>query len=112
MKHWDNHPAVDKPSRAEAFVNSIGTARFVVIQSLVVTAWITFNLIALAYAFDPFPFILLNLAFSTQAAYATPLIIMAARAEAKRNAQQAIAQHDLAVKIHNHNVQHVECDCE
>src|SRR5205823_9285285 len=45
--------------------------------TVVVFAWITLNVTAMAYAWDPYPFILLNLAFSTQAAYAAPLILLA-----------------------------------
>jgi len=54
----------------------IGSWWFVGIQTVIVIAWITGNVILL-FDFDPFPFILLNLAFSTQAAYSAPLILLA-----------------------------------
>ena len=54
----------------------LGSWRFLVIQTLVVFAWIVGNILLL-FHFDPYPFILLNLAFSTQAAYAAPLILLA-----------------------------------
>src|SRR3954470_3555914 len=62
---------------SEAIARTLGTARFLVIQTVVVVLWITFNAAAAALKFDPYPFILLNLAFSTQAAYAAPLILLA-----------------------------------
>ena len=55
----------------------MGTGRFLAIQTVVVIVWITLNLVAVSLRWDPYPFILLNLAFSTQAAYAAPLILLA-----------------------------------
>ena len=54
----------------------IGSWRFIVIQTVIVLIWIAGN-VYLLFRFDPYPFILLNLAFSTQAAYAAPLILLA-----------------------------------
>jgi uncharacterized membrane protein len=62
---------------SEAIARTLGTARFLVIQTVVVVGWIILNVAAAALRFDPYPFILLNLAFSTQAAYAAPLILLA-----------------------------------
>src|SRR3954471_6547588 len=62
---------------SEAIARTLGTARFLVIQTVVVISWITFNIFAANARYDPYPFILLNLAFSTQAAYAAPLILLA-----------------------------------
>jgi uncharacterized membrane protein len=110
--HWKQHPHVtDDRSTAERVVDAMGTTRFVVIQTAVVLTWIALNLTGLAFAWDPYPFILLNLAFSTQAAYATPLLLMAGQSEARRNAQQATALYEKTAAIHDHNVSHVECDC-
>ncbi len=53
-------------------------------QTLFVAAWIVANTLALAYRWDPYPFILLNLVFSLQAAYAAPLILLAQAREAER----------------------------
>src|SRR6187551_1964402 len=52
-------------------------ARFLAIQTVIVIFWIALNTLAVAWQWDPYPFILLNLAFSTQAAYAAPLILLA-----------------------------------
>src|SRR5438477_13202743 len=62
---------------SEAIARTLGTARFLVIQTAVVVTWIIFNIVAFDLRYDPYPFILLNLAFSTQAAYAAPLILLA-----------------------------------
>jgi len=55
---------------SEAIARTLGTARFLVAQTVLVVVWIALNVVAAALRFDPYPFILLNLAFSTQAAYA------------------------------------------
>ena len=60
---------------AEAIARTLGTGRFLVIQTVVVVAWICLNAVAWQLQWDKYPFILLNLAFSTQAAYAAPLKI-------------------------------------
>ena len=62
---------------AEALARFLGTGRFLVAQTFLVVAWIILNSIGIINHWDPYPFILLNLAFSTQAAYAAPLILLA-----------------------------------
>jgi uncharacterized membrane protein len=62
---------------SEAIARFLGTGRFLVGQSVLVLAWIVLNTVGLIKHWDPYPFILLNLAFSTQAAYAAPLILLA-----------------------------------
>ena len=62
---------------SEAVARFLGTGRFLVGQSVLVVAWIALNTVGLVNHWDPYPFILLNLAFSTQAAYAAPLILLA-----------------------------------
>jgi uncharacterized membrane protein len=62
----------------------LGSWKFIVIQSVIVVIWILGNIVLL-FNFDPFPFILLNLAFSTQAAYAAPLILLASNRTALRD---------------------------
>ena len=62
---------------SERLARFLGTGTFLFWQTLIVIAWITINLVAVSYRWDPYPFILLNLAFSTQAAYAAPLILLA-----------------------------------
>jgi uncharacterized membrane protein len=62
---------------SETIARFLGTGRFLVGQSVLVVFWIGFNTFGLVHHWDPYPFILLNLAFSTQAAYAAPLILLA-----------------------------------
>jgi uncharacterized membrane protein len=62
---------------SEGIARFLGTGRFLAGQTVLVMAWIALNTIGLIKAWDPYPFILLNLAFSTQAAYAAPLILLA-----------------------------------
>ena len=69
---------------ADRVTDFIGSWAFLAIQSVIVVAWIAGNLLLLV-DFDPFPFILLNLAFSTQAAYAAPLILLAGNRHALRD---------------------------
>ncbi len=80
--------------KAEAFARFFGTPVFLIAQTVLVAAWIAFNAWGLAH-FDPYPFILLNLAFSTQAAYAAPLILLAQTRQADRDRamSDADAQH-------------------
>ena len=69
---------------SEAIARFLGTARFLVAQTVLVAVWITINAFAVRLRWDPYPFILLNLAFSTQAAYAAPLILLAQNRQAER----------------------------
>jgi uncharacterized membrane protein len=62
---------------ADRVTGFLGSWRFLIIQTVIVAFWILGNAALLSRPFDPYPFILLNLAFSTQAAYAAPLILLA-----------------------------------
>ena len=70
---------------AEKVARFFGTPQYLVGQTILVVAWIAINSVALTYHWDPYPFILLNLAFSTQAAYAAPLILLAQTRQADRD---------------------------
>jgi uncharacterized membrane protein len=70
---------------AEKVARFLGTPQYIVGQTIVVLAWIAVNAVAVASQWDPYPFILLNLAFSTQAAYAAPLILLAQTRQADRD---------------------------
>jgi uncharacterized membrane protein len=70
---------------AERFARFFGTPRFIIGQTLLVAVWIVANAAAIRFRWDPYPFILLNLAFSTQAAYAAPLILLAQTRQAERD---------------------------
>ena len=74
---------------SEAIARTLGTGRYLVTQTVVVIVWILINISAAAFRFDPYPFILLNLAFSTQAAYAAPLILLAQNRQDTRDRAQA-----------------------
>ena len=76
--------------RAESFARFFGTPRFLVGQTVIVAAWIAVNVVAI-FRWDPYPFILLNLMFSLQAAYAAPLILLAQTRQADRDKAQADA---------------------
>jgi uncharacterized membrane protein len=90
---------------SEAIARFLGTARFLVMQTVVVALWIGFNL---AYGlnvgdirhagWDPYPFILLNLVFSTQAAYAAPLILLAQNRQADRDRAQTERDRELSAR--------------
>lgn len=77
-------------AKAEAFARFFGTPTFLVGQSMVVVVWICLN-VAGVTQFDLYPFILLNLAFSLQAAYAAPLILLAQTRQADRDKVHADA---------------------
>jgi uncharacterized membrane protein len=70
---------------AERFARGFGTPQFIIGQTVIVGLWIAANAVALSLRWDPYPFILLNLAFSTQAAYAAPLILLAQTRQAERD---------------------------
>lgn len=87
--------------KAEAFARFFGTPTFLIGQTLVVAVWILVNMVGLT-TFDIYPFILLNLAFSLQAAYAAPLILLAQTRQADRDKCNSIA--DAAHREHLHHV--------
>jgi uncharacterized membrane protein len=70
---------------AERLARFLGTGRYLAAQTIVVVLWIMLNGIGFIHHWDPYPFILLNLAFSTQAAYAAPLILLAQNRQADRD---------------------------
>ena len=69
---------------SEGIARFFGTARYLVVQTILVAVWIALNVFAITLRWDPYPFILLNLVFSTQAAYAAPLILLAQNRQAQR----------------------------
>ena len=70
---------------SESIARFLGTGRYLLWQTIVVIVWISLNLFAVKLRWDPYPFILLNLAFSTQAAYAAPLILLAQNRQENRD---------------------------
>ena len=88
--------------RAEAFARFFGTPAFLGAQTLIVLLWVVLNVTGIT-TFDVYPFILLNLAFSLQSAYAAPLILLAQTRQAARDKAQADAdaQHREALATAN-----------
>jgi uncharacterized membrane protein len=80
---------------AERIARFFGTPQYIIGQSIVVVIWIAVNAIAISLRWDPYPFILLNLAFSTQAAYAAPLILLAQTRQAAHDKvhEESAARH-------------------
>jgi uncharacterized membrane protein len=70
---------------SESIARFLGTGRYLLIQTVIVVVWIVLNIFAVGFSWDPYPFILLNLAFSTQAAYAAPLILLAQNRQENRD---------------------------
>src|SRR6478609_1356377 len=70
---------------SESIARFLGTGRYLAMQTILVIVWISLNLFAVTLRWDPYPFILLNLAFSTQAAYAAPLILLAQNRQENRD---------------------------
>jgi len=74
---------------ADSVAAGMGSWRFIIIQTLIVALWMALNVVAFIDHWDPYPYILLNLLFSTQAAYAAPIIMMAQNRQNERDRAQA-----------------------
>lgn len=74
---------------ADKVTNIMGSWKFIIIQTTVVLTWVVVNLFAYLLCWDPYPFILLNLLFSVQSAYAAPIIMMAQNRQSERDRVQA-----------------------
>jgi uncharacterized membrane protein len=74
---------------ADSVATGMGSWRFIIIQTIIVVVWMTLNVIGFVYHWDVYPYILLNLLFSTQAAYAAPIIMMAQNRQNQRDRAQA-----------------------
>lgn len=101
-RHPVNRALIDEAPRgarlADHVTGFMGSWRFIIVQTVIVVIWLAANLYLLSKPFDPFPFILLNLAFSTQAAYAAPLILLAgnrAAAHDRATLEHAASQADV-----------------
>lgn len=76
---------------SDGVANGMGSWRFIIWQTIIVIVWMTLNVVAFKYKWDLYPFILLNLVFSTQAAYAAPIIMMAQNRQNERDRAHAEA---------------------
>lgn len=98
-----NHPAnvaaydeiTPTQRRVETFARNFGSLRFLFWQTVIITVWITVNIVGIGLRWDPYPFILLNLVFSTQAAYAAPVILLAQNRQTEHD--RVRAEHDCDV---------------
>ena len=85
--------------KAESFARFFGTPTFLIAQTVIVVGWMLVNILGFTH-FDIYPFILLNLAFSLQAAYAAPLILLAQTRQADRDKAHAIADAEHRDELH------------
>lgn len=99
LRHPANRRRFEQRTRGERLADRVtgvfGSWRFIIAQTFAVAAWIAANLIGLAKHWDPYPFILLNLLFSTQAAYAAPLILLSQNRQS--DTDRIKAEHDYRV---------------
>ncbi|PKQ38368.1 MAG: hypothetical protein CVT59_03875 [Actinobacteria bacterium HGW-Actinobacteria-1] len=83
---------------ADTTARVLGSWTFIIVQTILVAAWILLNLLAWVKHWDPYPFILLNLMFSVQAAYAGPVLMMSQNRQAERDRYQAQSDFETNVK--------------
>jgi uncharacterized membrane protein len=101
VKTWhDRHEASLSFGKklADNVASGMGSWRFIIIQTIIVILWMILNVVAYIYHWDPYPFILLNLLFSTQAAYAAPIIMMSQNRQNERDRAQALADYETNVE--------------
>ncbi|HMV15961.1 MAG: DUF1003 domain-containing protein [Chitinophagales bacterium] len=110
LKNWhDSHKEVSSFGQrlADSVASGMGSWTFIIAQTVFVLAWMLLNIVGYIKHWDAYPFILLNLLFSTQAAYAAPIIMMAQNRQADRDRAQAQAdyQTNLEAKLEIENLQ-------
>ena len=97
-KHHRTRVEISEPETlgervADSAAGVVGSWRFIIIQTILVAIWIVFNVWELGFGhFDPFPFVLLNLMFSVQAAYTGPILLLASNRQAEKD--RAMARRD------------------
>jgi uncharacterized membrane protein len=113
LRHHREHEHLESPFGADAFgrraehiARFFGTPKYILGQTFIVILWIVFNGFELFVHFDKYPFILLNLAFSTQAAYAAPLILLAQTRQADRDKAHADADSKHREELAQRGLQH------
>ena len=95
QKHTDTSTIGERLSEKVAKI--MGSWEFIIWQSIIVFLWMILNIVAFASHWDPYPFILLNLLFSTQAAYAAPIIMMSQNRQSERDRHQALEDYETNV---------------
>jgi uncharacterized membrane protein len=109
VRHVHRHPRVVNVAQlqelepdlkiADRFANVVGSWRFIIIQSIILAAWVAMNVAGYVYNhWDPYPFILLNLVLSFQAAYAAPIIMMSQNRQAVKDRLAAEVDYQINVK--------------
>ncbi len=83
---------------ADSVAKGMGSWTFIIIQTVMVMLWMSLNILAFTHHWDVYPFILLNLVFSTQAAYAAPIIMMAQNRQNDRDRAQALSDYETNVE--------------
>jgi uncharacterized membrane protein len=83
---------------ADAVAKGMGSWRFIILQTILVILWMGLNIVGFFYHWDVYPFILLNLLFSTQAAYAAPIIMMSQNRQSERDRMQAQADYQTNIE--------------
>jgi uncharacterized membrane protein len=84
---------------SDAFASIMGSWRFIIIQSIILVIWIVINTVAFFVHWDNYPYVLLNLALSFQAAFATPIILMSQNRQASKD--RLMAEHDYQINLKN-----------
>ena len=84
---------------ADVITSFIGSWTFIIVQSCILTIWVLVNILNLTH-FDPYPFILMNLFLSFQAAYATPLILMSSNRQSERDRLHMLQEHEITEEDH------------
>ena len=100
-KNWHEHHSDSLgfgQRLADKVANGMGSWKFIIIQTTFVLVWMVLNIMAFIYHWDPYPYILLNLLFSTQAAYAAPIIMMAQNRQSERDRIQATQDYQTNVE--------------
>jgi uncharacterized membrane protein len=107
VRHIHAHPRVRNVNElepltfgqriADRFATIMGSWSFIIIQTIVLALWVTVNVMAFVWRWDPYPFILLNLALSFQAAYAAPIIMMSQNRQAAKD--RLAAENDYTVNV-------------
>lgn len=96
-RHAPKHAPTRSARFADAVAKTVGSWRFIIVQSALLVIWVIVNLIGFIQQWDPYPFILLNLLLSTQAAYAAPIIMMSQNRQAEIDRRNA--EHDYRVNV-------------
>ena len=97
--HHEHHASLTTGAHiADRVAAIMGSWTFIIVQTVLVSVWMILNIVAHVSHWDPFPFILLNLLFSTQAAYAAPIIMMSQNRQNERDRHQAMADYRTNLK--------------